>query len=84
MITYENNCVGCPDGIPCIGKICPLVHQEVVICDQCGNHINSKYYKFTNKEYCEDCIDDVLNEEFHHLTLSEKVEIFDVGISSID
>ena len=37
MIRLENQCVGCPPEIGCLGRICPKREVEVLVCDKCGS-----------------------------------------------
>ena len=51
MVTYENNCVGCPTY--CID--CGAKHQMVCYCDKCGDEV-SELYKWNDEQWCRDCI----------------------------
>ena len=52
MITYEDQCVGCPQG--CIN--CGRKHSLVLICDDCGDECEELWYGEDGKQYCECCI----------------------------
>lgn len=55
MTRTENDCVGYPDGLPCMGNSCPnrnIVHHY---CDKCGDEV-STLYVFDGVEYCEECL----------------------------
>ncbi len=54
MVIYENDCVGCPDSIGCIGKTCPKVNVPHYYCDECGDETDT--YIFDNAELCSACI----------------------------
>ena len=80
MRRYENECVGCPPEMGCIGIACPYRNVMVNYCDICGEEAR---YKIYDEDYCEDCAEKFLQEEFGQLTISEKagllgIEFFDV------
>lgn len=54
MVEYENECVGCPTELGCIGDGCQ--HRKVphYYCDECGEE--TKLYRLGEKEYCKDCV----------------------------
>ena len=54
MITYENQCVGCPPEIGCIGDSCKYKHVPILICDQCKDEAERLYW-FGRKQLCEEC-----------------------------
>jgi len=37
MLRTEDHCVGCPDGVPCLGVACPSRNVPVWYCDKCEN-----------------------------------------------
>lgn len=66
MTREENNCVGCPDGLPCIGNNCPMRNVPHTYCDNCGEEIDPDYaIKDGEMEYCDDCAEELglLEEE---------------------
>lgn len=54
MIKYENDCVGCPDGVPCMGSTCPNRNVPHFYCDDCENE--DDLYEFDGEQLCADCI----------------------------
>lgn len=54
MKKIENNCVGCPPEIGCLGSACPYVNIEVYYCDDCGDE--TTLYYFEDMELCINCI----------------------------
>lgn len=70
MLITENNCVGCPQG--CVN--CGRKRQEVIKCDgeKCDNYAK---YQTDDGDYCEDCLEQLLNLSFNELSLNEKIEI---------
>lgn len=60
MIEYENDCVGCPPEMGCLGDACRNRNVPHYYCDECGNE--TTLYKFDDKELCIDCIKDLLDE----------------------
>ena len=37
MIKYENDCVGCPPEIGCLGSSCPNRNVPHTYCDRCSD-----------------------------------------------
>lgn len=54
MIRYENECVGCPREIGCLGGSCPNRNVVHYYCDHCG--CEDKLYHYDNGEICEECL----------------------------
>lgn len=71
MIAFEDYCVGCPREIGCLGPSCPNKNVPVIYCDKCGCYAD---YRYEGGDYCEDCLNNVLQEEFSNLLISEKLE----------
>ena len=55
MITYEDECVGCPTEMGCMGSACPNRNVKHLCCDECGDDVK-KLYKYDGREICEDCL----------------------------
>lgn len=60
MVKYENECVGCPDGVPCMGSNCPNRKVPHYYCDQCGDEAD--LYEFDDSELCGSCVLDSLKK----------------------
>lgn len=61
MVRIENDCCDCAvPGYPCKGDLCSLRHTKHIYCDGCGEDITDEYYGYRGKEFCSDCILDVL------------------------
>lgn len=63
MIKYENECVGCPTEMGCLGSSCPHRNVLHIYCDNCGNELNTDIeddeydvYMYNNKHLCLDCL----------------------------
>lgn len=82
MRKYENQCVGCPEGMGCLGKSCPYVDVLVDYCDDCG--AEGAEYRIDGDDLCEDCAEKYLQEVFDDLTISEKAEALEVDLTKID
>lgn len=39
MIREENDCVGCPEGVPCIGSNCPMRNVPHMYCYDCAKEL---------------------------------------------
>lgn len=55
MIEYEDNCVGCPSNMGCIGSLCPYKNVPTRYCDGCDELLDDEYYTDGEKDYCEEC-----------------------------
>ena len=55
MITYEDECVGCPTELGCLGSACPYMNVPHLYCDKCGSDVE-KLYKYKGVEICEECL----------------------------
>lgn len=54
MIKIENECVGCPPEIGCIGNSCPYLNVPRFYCDECDNE--DTLYWWDGRQLCLDCI----------------------------
>jgi hypothetical protein len=54
MIVVENECVGCPAEIGCIGASCKYLNVERYYCDSCGDE--GVLYELYGDELCIDCV----------------------------
>lgn len=54
MVKLENDCVGCPDGIPCFGNSCTMKNVPHYYCDKCGDE--AKLYEYEDEQLCEACL----------------------------
>lgn len=82
MRKYENQCVGCPEGMGCIGSSCPYVNVAIDCCDECGSE--NAEYRIDGDDLCEDCAKKYLKSTFDDLSLSEMAEAVDVDLQTID
>ena len=64
MIKYEDECVGCPKEMGCLGNACPNRNVPHLYCDECEYEYD-ELYTCDGKELCEDC----LKERFEKITL---------------
>ena len=55
MITYEDECVGCPTEIGCLGSACTNRNVKHLYCDKCKYDVE-KLYKYDGQEICEECL----------------------------
>jgi hypothetical protein len=60
MKTIEDECVGCPPEIGCLGSSCPYKDVAHYYCDNCGEETQLYYYD--DKELCIDCIEKTLEK----------------------
>ena len=55
MIEIENECVGCPGELGCIGNSCRYMNVVRFYCDGCGEE--KQLYYWDGIELCIDCIE---------------------------
>ena len=55
MIKYENECVGCPKEMGCLGDGCSNRNVKHLYCDRCGDECD-ELYVFDGEELCEECL----------------------------
>lgn len=60
MTIYEDECVGCPTYMGCLGQSCPNRNVPHIVCDHCRNE--DKIYEFDGEELCIECIIELLKE----------------------
>ena len=53
MKKIENECVGCPKDMGCLGDYCPYVNVTRYYCDECGDE--APLYYVDGQELCEFC-----------------------------
>lgn len=57
MIRYENECVGCPPEMGCLGSSCPNRNVPRYYCDECGEEMYKyEIYDVEGEELCLDCL----------------------------
>jgi len=56
MIRHENDCVGCPSGLGCIGSACPYRDVVVFVCDECEGEVDELYEYADGRQLCADCL----------------------------
>lgn len=83
MKKIENECVGCPQEMGCIGNACPYKRVTHFYCDQCGE--DGAMYVIDNEDLCEECAEKYLEEVFRNeYTISEKAKMLKIQMISRD
>ena len=60
MIKIENECVGCPPEMGCIGSSCPYIRVPHLYCDKCGADVDELFADETGEfTLCEECLVEV-------------------------
>lgn len=54
MRKIENECVGCPPEMGCLGSTCPKRNVPHYYCDYCDRE--EKLYHYDDDELCEECL----------------------------
>ena len=65
MIKYENECVGCPPEIGCLGSVCPNRNVPHYYCDRCGEDVDA-YFDIDGEMVCDDCAHDMLEQTYSY------------------
>lgn len=80
MIKTENECVQCPDGLPCIGSTCPCLNVSRVYCDKCHDEISgdNEVYFINDGHYCEDCANEYIEDWWNNLLMQEKADTLNI------
>ena len=81
MIRVENNCVGCPTEMGCLGSSCPYQNEEIIACNACGSYAE---YNIDGKDYCIDCAMKYAMDVFKELPIREQLELLDIDYSIVD
>lgn len=68
MITYEDECVGCPTEMGCMGNSCPYMNVKRYCCDCCEEEYPPEdLRKYDNKWWCYDCFIENAKNEWYNL-----------------
>ena len=76
MLRYEDNCVGCPTEMGCLGKSCPYMNVPVRYCDICGDY--AKYNLDNETDICAECARKMLQKIFDETSLPHKEQLFEI------
>lgn len=69
MRTFEDDCVGCPPEMGCLGSSCPRRRVLICTCDRCNESFDpEELYVVGGEDLCEDCL---LNE---YETVAQEIE----------
>lgn len=82
MRKIENDCVGCPEGMGCLGSSCPYVNVLRYYCDECGS--DNAEYTIDGTDLCESCAENYLLDLFNEMTINEKAEALGVDICKVE
>ena len=81
MITYEDQCVGCPPELGCIGDLCCYKNVPVYYCDKCNDYAQ---YILDGHEYCEDCFEAEVKAELDNYSMFEIAKLLDMNCTIIE
>ena len=68
MITYEDECVGCPAEMGCMGDACPNKNVRHLYCDRCNADVETLYVYY-GQEFCLHCLIGQVLEQVEKITL---------------
>ena len=60
-IRCEDECVGCPTEMGCMGSACPNRNVPHLYCDRCKEEADT-LYEYEGEQVCIDCILESLNK----------------------
>lgn len=55
MVKFEDECVGCPTEMGCVGNSCPYRNVPHLYCDKCGEEAD-ELYDLDGEQLCADCV----------------------------
>ena len=55
MIKFEDECVGCPPELGCLGENCPNRNVVHLYCDNCGDDVEN-LFDTGGEQLCERCL----------------------------
>lgn len=81
MVKYQDECVGCPREIGCLGNACPHIHVPVYYCDKCGRDTEYEHLRrLEGGDICTSCFFDTVDEDHPNpYELFSKLEFVDEG-----
>ena len=56
MLRIEDECVGCPPEMGCIGSACENKNVPHLYCDECGDDADILYLNSSGERVCKDCL----------------------------
>lgn len=81
MIKYEDECVGCPPEMGCLGAACPNRNVERHVCDECGSEATCT---LDGEELCDDCLNERLDNLWNEMRSEEKADLLEVILRWLD
>lgn len=81
MIRYEDQCVGCPPEMGCLGSSCPYSNVPVIYCDSCLE-IPAKYM-INGEMLCKKCTKSTLKQLFYDMPIEEQAKALNVDMEVI-
>lgn len=72
MLVYEDECVGCPPELGCMGKSCPNLNVPHFHCDGCEDEAE-EYYEYEGEYFCKDCYIEIALENAEKITAEELI-----------
>lgn len=66
MIQYEDECVGCPKEMGCLGSACPHMNVPHYYCDKCDEELDpdDMYGDLDDEIFCRECFLDKYRIKF--------------------
>lgn len=81
MIKYEDECVGCPPEMGCLGSACPYKNVERHYCGCCGREATCI---LDGDELCSDHLSERLDEAWNELDDEEKAAMLEMEFEKLD
>lgn len=64
-VRHENQCVGCPPEMGCLGSVCPNRNVAIFTCDRCDEDIEGEVFEVDDEDLCEDCLRKRFRKEWY-------------------
>lgn len=78
MIRIEDSCLSCETCYNCgAGK------YLVVVCNGCGDILEGKCYKYSNRHYCPECFYQIIEEPILNITMEAEMAAEDFGFEVV-
>jgi len=80
MIRLEDDCVGCPTEMGCLGNCCPYKNVPVFVCDNCESEDEEELFVYNGQQLCFKCLLDNFEQVSDEVYLidGEEVDVDDI------
>lgn len=65
-IVFEDECVGCPPEMGCLGSVCPNKNVAHYYCDKCDEEVPpDELYEVDGEDLCAECLKAKFRKEYY-------------------